>query len=71
MDLEKMSAQELIAVTLAENYLMFGFADDGEADKVAARVVDVLRQFGWRIVSGRTETAAEGLERIVRERKST
>ena len=41
--------KELIAMTLAENYLGFGFADDGEADKVAARVIEVLKAHDFGI----------------------
>lgn len=43
------NAKDLIAMTLAENYLGFGFADDGEADKVAARVIEVLKAHGYQI----------------------
>lgn len=48
-----MSPKELIAATIAENYLMFGVADDGEADKVAERVMEVLAAFQFEIVQRR------------------
>lgn len=35
---------------LAANYSQFGFADDGEADKVADRLLAVLDQLGCEIV---------------------
>ena len=47
--LETKSPQELIAMTLAEVYLNAGFADDGEADKAAERVLAVLDVLGWKI----------------------
>lgn len=47
--LETKSPQELIAMTLAEVYLTAGFADDGEADKAAERIVAVLDMLGWKI----------------------
>ena len=45
-----MEVKELIARCLAENYLQFGFADDGEADKVAARIMTVLDDLGCKVV---------------------
>lgn len=42
--------KELIARCLAANYLQFGFADDGEADKVAERLLSVLDQLDCEIV---------------------
>lgn len=42
--------KDLIAQCLAANYLTFGFADDGEADRVAERLLIVLDQLGCEIV---------------------
>lgn len=64
MNLDQMGAQELIAATLAENYLMFGFADDGEADKVAGRVVEVLAAMGWKIAKAKRLAQLEALEAL-------
>ena len=47
---KEIEVKDLIAECIAANYTMFGFADDGEADKVAARVLDVLDDSGCKIV---------------------
>lgn len=47
---KEISIKELIARCLASNYLQFGFADDGEADKVAENLLSVLDQLGCAIV---------------------
>ncbi len=46
----EIEVKDLIAQCLAANYLQFGFADDGEADKVAERLLAVLDQLGCEIV---------------------
>jgi len=42
--------KELIARCLAVNYLQFGFADGGEADLVAERLLGVLASLKCEIV---------------------
>lgn len=41
--------KDLIARCIAVNYLQFGFADDGEAETVAGRLLDVLDSLGCEI----------------------
>lgn len=48
---EMVEVKDLIAQCLASNYLQFGFADDGEADRVAGRLLKVLDDLGCEIVS--------------------
>jgi len=45
--------KDLIAQCIAANYMQFGFADDGEADKVAQRLLSVLDDLGCEIVKKR------------------
>jgi hypothetical protein len=47
---KEISAKDLIAQILAANYLRFGFADDGEANIVAQRILDVLDDLGCAVV---------------------
>jgi hypothetical protein len=46
---QSISVKDLIAQCLAANYLQFGFADGGEADKVAERLLRVLDDMGCEI----------------------
>lgn len=46
---KEIEIKDLIAQCLAANYLQFGFADDGEADKVAERLLAVLDHLGCQI----------------------
>lgn len=46
--------KDLIAQCLAANYLQFGFADDGEADRVARNLLKVLDDIGCEIVRKKT-----------------
>ena len=47
---QEIEIKDVIAQCLAANYLQLGFADDGEADKVAERLLAVLDQLGCEIV---------------------
>jgi hypothetical protein len=48
--------RDLIAQCLAANYMMAGFADDGDADRIAGRLLDVLDQLGCEIVKKKSST---------------
>lgn len=47
---KEIEIKDLIAQCLAANYLQFGFADDGEADRTARNLLAVLDQLGCEIV---------------------
>lgn len=47
---EEVEIRDLIARCLEANYTGFGFADSGEAEKVANRLLSVLDQLGCEIV---------------------
>jgi len=49
----EIEVKDLIAQCIAANYMQFGFADDGEADKVAQRLLSVLDDLGCEIVKKR------------------
>jgi hypothetical protein len=46
---KEIEVKDLIAQCLVASYLQFGFADDGEADKAAGRILAVLDEVGCQI----------------------
>ena len=47
---KQIEIKDLIARCLAANYLQYGFADDGEADKVAVQLMAALDDLGYEVV---------------------